>query len=300
MIKAMTATGAGLLSILICAFLWSTNGLFIKLINWNPFVLAGARSFIAFVFMVIVRLAVPSRRKTPLVPSQLWGGALAYGLTVILFVIATKLTTAANAILLQYGAPVWAALFGWVLAREKPRLVNWISLALVMAGLVVFFKDSLFPAASGAAGAAPRGPYALIGDILAVLSGVTFGANGAVMRVQKGDPNDSMLLAYVFSAAVCVPFFFIFPPELTFKNLAGISFMGIIQIGLASLFFAYGIRRLSAVQAMLTATLEPVLNPVWVFFLLGERPAASALLGGALIILAVLVSALPDRKGAAA
>jgi drug/metabolite transporter (DMT)-like permease len=141
-----------------------------------------------------------------------------------------------------------------------------------------------------------------LGDALALLSGLFFGANSVFMRMQKdGNPADSMLLAHVICAAVSVPFVFMHPPALNPANTAAILFMGIIQIGLASLLFSYGFKRIRALEAMLIAMIEPVLNPRWVLLVTGEKPSASALLGGSVIIAAVLFSSVVSKgreKGA--
>jgi drug/metabolite transporter (DMT)-like permease len=202
----------------------------------------------------------------------------------MLFVIANKLTASANAILLQYSAPVWAALLGWALIREKPRWEHWLALGMVMGGLFLFFRDGL------AAGS-------LLGDSLAVRSGVCFGANSVFMRMQKeGNPADAMLLSHVITAVVSLPFAGIYPPAFNAPNILAILFMGIIQIGCASLLFSYGIKRIPAIQAMLTAMAEPILNPLWVLLATGEQPASSALMGGGIIVAAVLISSLAGKN----
>ncbi|MDR3161566.1 MAG: DMT family transporter [Spirochaetaceae bacterium] len=274
---------AGQGAVLLCAVLWSTSGLFIKLMTWHPMVIAGLRSLVAAVFMLAFRLVVPRRGRGTHQPFPLIAGALAYAFTMILFVIANKLTASANAILLQYSAPVWAALLGWALIREKPRWEHWLALGMVMGGLFLFFKDGL---AGGS----------LLGDSLAVLSGIFFGANSVFMRMQKkGNPADTMLLSHIIAAAICLPFAGIYPPAFSPLNILIILFMGIIQIGCASLLFAYGIKRISAIQAMLTAMVEPILNPLWVLLATGEKPSPSALVGGGIIVLAVLIPSLVGK-----
>jgi drug/metabolite transporter (DMT)-like permease len=284
---------AGQGAIFLCAVLWSTSGLFIKLVDWHPILIAGGRSFIAALFMGGVRLLF-GRRAGGLHAVGLhadgvnagkrafsvWAGGIAYAVTMISFVIANKLTASANAILLQYSAPVWAAILGWLLIKEKPRWEHWGALILVMLGMLLFFKDGL---AGGA----------LAGDILAVFSGICFGANSVFMRMGKeGNPADAMLLAHTVTAVFSIPFFCVYPPALTTGSIGAILFMGIVQIGCASLLFSYGIRRVRAVQAMLTAMIEPVLNPVWVLLVTGERPSARALAGGGIIVAAVIISSL--------
>jgi drug/metabolite transporter (DMT)-like permease len=276
------ARGQG--AIFLCAVLWSTSGLFIKLLDWHPVIIAGGRSFIAALFLLAMRLILPRRKGVKNNPLLTLAGGLGYGLTMILFVIANKLTASANAILLQYSAPVWAALLGWALAGEKPRGEHWGALIMVLAGLLLFFREGM----SGGS---------LTGDLIALLSGITFGANSVFMRMQKdGDPADAMLLAHIITAAFGVSFIPQYPPVLTGNSIMAILFMGLFQIGLASFLFAYGIRRISAIQAMLTATIEPILNPVWVLLITGERPSLSAVLGGGIIVAAVIISSVIGKR----
>jgi drug/metabolite transporter (DMT)-like permease len=268
-------------------------------------VIAGARSFFAALVLLAFRALRPPRRENgPGIPADGFSGqtdgtaqgatlkelrearfftilgGLSYAATMILFVAANKLTSPANAILLQYSAPVWAALFGWAVAGEKPFREHWGALALVLFGLFIFFRDDL-------------GGGNIPGDIIALASGVCFGFNSAAMRmIRRGNPADSMLLAHVFTFVFCFPFFFFYAPRPDAGMALSILFMGVIQIGAASQLFSYGIRRITAVQAMLTAMVEPVLNPVWVLLVTGEKPSVSALIGGSVIIAAVAASSL--------
>ena len=286
-----TRLGQG--AILGCALLWSTSGLFIKLLDWQPLLIAGGRSAIAVLFLFALRRvrlrfnsAPPPSSRFPLILA----GGLAYAATMIAFVWANKLTTSANAILLQYSAPVWAALLGWGLAGEKPRWFHWAALALVMGGLLIFFREDLRAGASGAS--------TLQGDIIALASGLFFGAHSVFLRMQKnGNPADSMLAAHLICAAAALPVFILMPPALNIRSLGAMGFMGLIQIGLASQLFAFGIRRVQAMQALLIAMIEPVLNPLWVFAVTGEGPSAAALAGGLVIILAVSFSSVLGRTG---
>jgi drug/metabolite transporter (DMT)-like permease len=274
----------GRISILSCAVLWSTSGLFIKLIDAHPMVISGARSFLAAILMVTLRIVFPQKTnvktKTALKIKSLWAAGIAYSATMVLFVIANKMTTAANVILLQYSAPAWAALLAAILLREKLLPENKISLALVFAGLIIFFKDSL---SSGNAA----------GSIVAVLSGICYGANAVFLRMQKsGDAAFGMMLAHFITFAVCLPFFFTDTPSIDSASIGAILFMGFIQIGMASVLFSYGIKRLSAAAALIIACIEPILSPVWVLMVTGEKPSFSAVLGGIIIISAVLFSGL--------
>jgi drug/metabolite transporter (DMT)-like permease len=275
-------------AVFLCAVLWSTSGLCIKLVNWNPVIIAGARSFFAALFLFALRAlrrkrAVTRRSPDPVSRSALFftlSGGVTYAFTMITFVVANKHTASANAILLQYTAPVWAAILGWIIAREKPHWEQWAALVLVFCGMLLFFKDSL-------------GGGAFLGDTLAIISGISFGLHSVLLRmIKRGDTADAMLIAHITAFLFSVPFFFLYPVTLSPGSVGAILFMGIIQIGLASALFAYGIRRVSAVEAMLTAMIEPVLNPVWVLAVTGEKPALTALIGGAVIISAVILSSI--------
>jgi drug/metabolite transporter (DMT)-like permease len=271
-------------AIALCAVFWSTSGLFIKLLDWHPVVIAGARSLVAALFMVAVRRMFRARGKYRRDVFNMLSAGVCYAGTMLFFVIANKLTASANVILLQYSAPVWACLLAWLLLKEKPFWEHWIALALVIGGMILFFREGL------TAGS-------IFGDGLAVVSGVFFGANSVFMRAQKeGNPADSMLVAHILTALFAFPFFFIFPPRISPSSVGAVLFMGIVQIGCASLLFAYGIKRISAIQAMLTASIEPVLNPVWVLIVTREKPSISAIAGGAIILFAIIFSSIIGKN----
>ena len=280
---------AGQTAIVFAAVLWSTAGLFIKLISWHPLHIAGGRSLIAAGFLFVFRLLTEKEppdghKKQALPPLILIGGSINYALTMTLYVIANKYTSSANAIVLQYTAPVWAALLGWLFLKEKPFWQQWVSLGMVGAGMLLFFRNGL-------------GGGAFTGDILALVSGVTFGANSIILRKAKDQtPVDILLWANVMNALLTVPFFIINPPVPTTGNILGIFLFGTLQLGAACAFFSYGIKKVTAVQAMLIASIEPVLNPVWVLLVTGEVPQKSTILGGCIIVTAVLFSSLAGRK----
>jgi len=281
------------LAIFFCAVLWSTAGLFIKLIEWNPLVIAGARSFLAAIFLIIFRAITernkPNEQKKPLSPLVLWGGAACYAFTMLLFVTANKMTTSANVILLQYASPIWAALLGWLIIKEIPNWKQWVSVALVGCGMFIFFSNN--------PGSQVRSEGALIGDILGFVSGVGMAGTSVFMRKAKDhSPIDIVILANLMTAAVTIPFFIIYPPVFSSTNILIILFLGIIQIGVAAALFSYGIKKVTSVQALLISAIEPVLNPVWVLLVIGEVPAPTVIIGGAIIIAAVLFSSIPGRR----
>ena len=273
---------AGVIAMALCAVLWSLSGVFIKLIDWQPFAIACARSIVAALFLQ----AVVKRKHLRFSKVQIVS-ALAYAITMILFVFANKHTTSANAILLQYGAPVYVAILGSVLLKEKPRLEHWIALVAVCGGMILFFMDSI-------------GGGNLLGDIAAAITGITFAVNIVLSRKQKdGSPIESFLLGHIFTAIIAgaISLFFSFP-VVTPKAIFAITVLGVVQVGLAAVLFSYGIKRITALESILTAVIEPILNPLWVFLATGEVPGMNSLAGGAVIIAAVLGSSIVSVRRA--
>jgi drug/metabolite transporter (DMT)-like permease len=257
-----------LLALTACALLWSSGGLLIKIVDWNPFAIAGLRSLIGGLLI----LAVVRRPRFTWSFPQI-AGAVCYAGCMIGFVAANKLTTAANAILLQYAAPLYAAVFGWFFLRERATLLDWITIPVVLGGMVLFFLDKL--AAGGMAG-----------NLIAVVSGVFFAGTMVALRKQKNEsPLESLLLSHGITFLVSLPF--LWGPAPSPTSCLGLGLLGVFQIGIPSFLLAYGVKRVTALQTLLTTVLEPIFNPVWVFVVLGEVPGPRALVGGAIIIVSV-------------
>jgi drug/metabolite transporter (DMT)-like permease len=252
------------------AILWSTGGLLIKMISWNPIAIAGMRSAIA----TFILLAALRRPHITWSSSQI-GGAVAYTVTVILFVLATKLTTAANAILLQYTAPIYIALFGaWFLGERATRL-DWVTIFVVIGGMVLFFLDDL-----------TTGGF--WGNVCAISSGVTFACFILLMRKQKDDsPLESVLLGNILTALVSVPFMFEAMPNAS--SWIGLILAGVLQLGLSHILYAAAIKHVTALEAILIPVIEPILNPLWVLLIMGEAPGPWAFLGGFIVLVSVTV-----------
>jgi len=278
--EAPRTQGSAILAVAACALLWSTGGLFVKLIQWNPFAIAGMRSVIGgLVIFAFLRK-----------PRFTWSfaqiaGAVCYAACMIGFVSANKLTTAANAILLQYTAPLWAAILGWIFLREKVNALDWATMAVVIGGMVLFFMDSITLGG-------------MQGNLLAILSGVFFAGAMVSFRAQKaGSSLESILLSHGITFLVSIPFLFGAWPSLA--GLGALGILGVFQMGLSSLLLTYGVKHVTAVQSLLTAVLEPLFNPIWVFLVLGERPGPRAMIGGAVILVAVTVRSVLSLRSAA-
>lgn len=264
--------------LLICAALWSLAGVLIKHIDWPPLAVAGGRGLIAGLFL----LAVHRPLRFTWSPLQL-GAAVAYLGCTVPFAVATKLTSAANAILLQYTAPVWAALLGAWLLKERPRRADWLAILLVFAGMGLFFARGL--ELQGA-----------LGNTLAIFSGVSFAGMAVLMRKQKdGSPIESIIIGNLLGAAVGLPFAVGHPFPSAGGSIALLA-LGVLQLGLPYLLYARAIKHVTALEAVLIPIVEPVLNPVWVLIFVGEKPGPLALAGGALIIAAVTWRALASIR----
>ncbi len=270
-----------LLLLIATAILWSSGGILIKSVNWNPLAIAGMRSAIAGV-MILLYLRRPHFSWSA---AQI-GGAITYAGTVILFVAATKLTTSANAILLQYTGPIWVAIFGKSFLGEKTTRMDWLMIGAVLVGMALFFLDKL---SSGG----------LLGNIVAIASGVAFGWFILFMRKQKDDSTlETPLLGNAIAAVIGIPFMFGSTPDLT--GWAALITLGVLQLGLSYILFAAAVKHASALDSILVPTIEPLLNPIWVFFLLGERPGPWALVGGSIVLIAVTTRSVFMARGSKA
>lgn len=260
--------------LVVASLCWSIGGLLIKAIPWSPLAVAGMRGLIAGVLLLILNrgLRVTGSRIQ-------WIGAIAYALCTVTFCIATKLTTAANAILLQYTAPVWVALLGAWLLGERTTRFDWFTIAIVLAGMGLFFADGLELAN-------------VIGNSVAILSGLCFACMTIALRRQKdGSPVESVILGNLLAFLIGLPWI-IDAPALAPVGWAALLTLGIVQLGFSYWLYARAIRHVSALEAVLIPVIEPILNPIWVLLALGERPTPLALVGGVLVLSAVTWRAL--------
>jgi DME family drug/metabolite transporter len=257
------------LLLLAAAVLWSSAGAVIKLSALDAWQLAGGRALVAASFLAI---AVPAARRRPSRPLLLVG--VAYAATTVLFVLANKLTTSANAIFLQDTAPLWVLLLSpWVLG-ERPSRGALLSIPVFGAGLALFFVDRLSPGQ-------------LAGNLVALVAGIAFAASILGLRRIGPDGPAALVWGNLLAAAATLP---LWPlgPAAGLGDLGAVAFLGVFQLGLAYLCFSLGLRGTPALEASLLVLLEPVLNPVWTYLFAGERPGPWALAGGAVILLATI------------
>ncbi len=272
--------GRAVLLLFVTAILWSTSGILIKIIDWQPMSILAGRSALAIgVFVIYLRNTKWRFNRVIIL------GAVACCVTQLLYITSMKMTTAANAIFLQYTGPIYVILLGALFLRERPTRTDWFTLVLILAGLGFFFGDEL--SLDGR-----------IGNLLAILSGVTMAIMTVCLRSQKdGSPGLAILLAHIMGAVIGLPS--MLRESFALQNVAIMSFLGIVQIGIAFALYSTAIKHVPALEATLIVTLEPILNPLWVFLVIGEAPGPLALLGGILVIGAVVARGLISAQSGA-
>lgn len=258
-----------ILYLLITAILWSTGGFLIQSIDAHPFAIAAGRSIIAG-FLIWAFLRKPNFTFSA---AQL-SGAVCYALTVILFVVANKLTSAANAILLQYTGPIYVAMFSWMFLKEKVGTLDWLSIALVIVGMCLFFIDEV----------SMRG---MMGNIVAILAGMAFAGLAISLRLQKdASPMESILLGNILTGIIgCGWLYQSFP--LDQESVIGLLLLGIVQLGIPYILYAKAIQHVTALESILIPVFEPLLNPCWVFLATGEIPTTWAIVGGIIVVISI-------------
>lgn len=261
------------------ALLWSSGGLAIKLVTLSPMAVTGGRSLLAaLVLLALFRGRLDFRPTGPRV-----GAALGYAGLLVTNVAATRLTTAANAILLAYTAPVYVALAAPVFLGERTRRADWIFIAATLGGMILFFLDNL--SASG-----------FWGNGLAVGTGLSYAVFTLCMRAgREGSPVSAVIAGHLVTALVGLPFLLGDLPA-TAGDWLGLAYLGVVQQGLSLALYVWCIRRLRALEAILLMTLEPILNPVWVALGYGELPGPWALAGGLVVVGAVTLRGLAGSR----
>src|SRR3989441_2974587 len=260
-----------LLLVLGAAILWSTGGLFIKATHLSAFELSFGRSLLAAITIAIVtrREGFGFNRVSAIT-------SILYAALLILFVLATKLTTAANAIFLQYTAPVYVLILEPIFYKEKFRARDLVTVAVCLAGMSLFFVGKLRP-------------EDVSGNLLALASGLCFALFFLLMRHSKArevNRASSAIYGNLIVVLICAPAFFTAAGRgISGEDFARIAYLGIVQIGFAYLLFTLAMARgVRSLDAGIIGYIEPVLNPIWVFLFIGERPSKWAIVGGTIII----------------
>ena len=267
----MSSRTKGNLYILLTALLWSTGGLLIKYIPGNAVAINGARSLIAVAFFWLYKRSIEIR-----VNRYVISAAVCLVMTNLLYVMANKLTTAANAIVLQYMAPIFVQIWDCIYRKKAPKKQQCGIVLMALAGMVLFFFDQL------------DGGH-LLGNILAIGAGLAFSGVFFINSLPEASSEDASMLAFLASFVISIPFL----GDVWKMNqtaVVALLALGIFQVGLAYILFAKGTKLTSPVSASLIGLLEAILNPVWVFLFYGEKVGKFALVGAAVILLAVVLN----------
>ncbi len=269
--------------VVLAVLLWSTGGVFIKLTTLDAFSVNAGRSLLA-----AITVAIFTYKKGLWLDRFTLLSAFLYAGTLSCFVYANKNTTAANAIFLQYTAPIYILILAPFVLREKFRLSDLITVAVCLAGMSLFFLEP-----QNAANTLATNVF--WGNIAALVSGVFFGLYILLLRHPKSlrlNPAVSVFYGNILIVLLMIPLVFSnlsSTAQINLKDVLAILFLGIFQIGVAYILFTDGISKgVRSLDASIVGFIEPLLNPVWVFLFVGERPSVWAILGGAIIIAAVI------------
>jgi drug/metabolite transporter (DMT)-like permease len=271
-----------LLYVFAAALLWSTGGFFIKWTKLSGLELSFFRSFFA-----IFTVAFFTRHEGFRINGVNVAASVLYAILLVLFVLATKQTTAANAIFLQYTAPVYILILEPLFYKEQFRLRDLVTVLVCVGGMTLFFVGQLRP-------------EDVTGNLLALGSGLCFALYFLLLRhptARLVNRASSVIYGNLIAVILTAPWGLAVLPNLDRFDALSVIYLGVIQIGLAYLLFTSAMARgVRSIDAGIMGYIEPVLNPVWVFLLLGEKPSQWALLGGAIIIVAVITHMLLDAQ----
>ena len=264
--------------LIIAALMWSLGGLFIKLVDLNPMAITGIRSLGAAVVLLIYI------KKPKLYWNRyFFSGVLAYSMMVILYVISIRLTTAANAIFLEFTAPIYVVAFGYFLLNERINRFDIFAMVIIFLGMGLFFMDEL-------------SFYGFWGNILALLAGVCLALVTVLIRKEKESAFEIVFFGNVLTAIICFPFIIQGFSNTTQVDWFIIFGLGIFQLGIPYLLYTTALKYVSALDAILVGMLEPVFNPIWVYIFVGEAIGEWAFIGAALVIIGTLGRVIIKQK----
>jgi drug/metabolite transporter (DMT)-like permease len=268
--------------VIAAVLLWSTGGLFIKLTSLDPYQLTFFRSLLAAITVIVLTYKRGLR-----INGFGMLGSVFYALLLFLFVWATKHTTAANAIFLQYTAPIYILILGPFVIGEKFHWRDLVTIVCCLAGMSLFFVGKL-----------EISDYE--GNIAALTSGVFFGLYMLLLRhprARRMNPTITVIYGNLILAVLTLPSGISALPVMTLLDALAVAFLGIVQIGVAYILFIKGVTGgTRPLDASIIGFIEPLLNPVWVFLIIGERPSRWAVLGGATIIATVAAHTIAQYR----
>lgn len=269
----MKKSHIGMLQILICAVLWSTAGMFVKLLPWNSLGIIGVRSIFTLttliVYMALTKQEFVINKRTVLIGFAILGMCS-------MFISANKLTTAANAIVLQYAAPIYVLIATSVISKTRIKKAEAVASVFAVLGIAVFFLDQL-------------GAGAALGNIFAIVAGMFFAAMFVLsVGITTNERMSGILIGQVLAIIVGLPFMFIYKERVEPIQILYVALFGIFQLGIPYILYAFAMRNCSALTCSLISVAEPLLSPLWVFLVFGERLSIFALMGGVIVIVSVV------------
>jgi len=277
----------GLIYISFTAFLWSTSGFFIKYLTIGAFQISFFRSGIAALTILTISLLRKQKFKFEFDTVSNFASVFYAGI-LILFVIATKMTTAANAIFLQFTAPIYLVVLEPLFLKTKFEPRNIITILICIAGMILFFFGKLEIGN-------------IYGNLIAICSGICFAMFSLLVKYKKvkHKSENTISSAITGNALVTViAFIIIFPNlSLSLNETLCLLYMGSIQIGISYVIFNEGIKYVSATESMIIATIEAIFNPIWVFIGIGETPSIYSIFGAAIIFGAIMWRNLSKQTG---
>ena len=262
------------LEMLLCAALWSIAGIFIKLIPWNGFAVAGMRSLVAGVTIYICMRLMGCRYI--LNRNTLIAGFFA-GCTYLCFVTANKLTTSANAIVLQFTSPVFIVIYSALFFKKPVRKWDLAVVLVTLLGIALFFLDQLKPG------------Y-ILGNFVAIAAGMFMaGMYVSVGELETEERFSGILNGQILTFLAGLPVFLLTKPEVSATAVLSILILGVFQLGLSYVLYVRASRYCPPLACCLLGAVEPLLNPVWVAIFDGEKPGVFALIGAVIVIVSITV-----------
>ena len=258
----------GTIYVLISAICFSLAGVLIKMISWSSLTINGVRNIFAFLVMFIYLKKIGHKL---VINRVVILGAICNLFMNLTFAMATKLTSAGNAIVLQFTEPIFLILFLWIFWKHKPDWKAIVTCVFVFGGILCFFFDQLTLTGQ-------------IGNILAILSGILYALVFLMKKVRNANFESSILISQFVSFIIFIPSY-VRETDFARKNFILVIILGVVQMGLGYVFLAKGLEKVSPISASLTSTVEPILNPIWAAVFYGEMISTIAIIGAVIVIL---------------
>lgn len=275
----MTAQQKGYIYTVLSAVCFATGGLLIKLNTWSSFTINGMRSIVAFlIFLFYMRSTGHQFRFN----GKVVLGVIANSLMGLTFIMANKMTTAANAIVLQFTLPIYIMLLMWIFQKKKPDRISFLSGVISLIGIMFFFFDSLSMGG-------------MTGNILALVSGFFYAVVFLIKQIPEADFESSALISFALNFVIGIPFY-MQETSWGMTNIMTGLLMGIVQIGLAYIFLNMALDKVPPVGASLISMIEPILNPTLVAIFYGEKMGRMSLIGAVIVLASALFYNLRGTK----